>query len=213
MVLGISASGRDGGITQEVVQTILEATKEQTKFISLHGKKINGCIACLGCAADNNCKQQDDWNEIGQAMLEAEAIVFGAPDYYGTINALGHAFLERTFAFRHRERFKLAGKIGLIAAVDGGSSSNLVPIIQMFMQSNKMAVSGSVAATGFSQCYTCGFGASCAVGNVVARHGYLEAIESHHLPPHFECQEAALQKARNAGRILGAMLSARRESR
>jgi len=44
-------------------------------------------------------------------MLVAEAIVFGAPNYYRTINALGHACLERTFCFRHREVFLRAGRV------------------------------------------------------------------------------------------------------
>lgn len=39
----------------------------------------------MQCVRDNRCKQQDDWNEIGQKMLEADAIVFGGPDYYGTL--------------------------------------------------------------------------------------------------------------------------------
>lgn len=87
MVPGISASGRAQGITREAVQVVLDATGEETRFVSLAGLRINGCVACLGCAADNVCKQADDWNAIGQAMLEADAIVSGAPDYYGTINA------------------------------------------------------------------------------------------------------------------------------
>jgi multimeric flavodoxin WrbA len=76
-------------------------------------KKINGCIGCTRCAADSFCKVEDDWQEIGRKMLKAEAIIFGAPDYYDTLNALAHACLERTYCFRHLEKYKLAGKLGV----------------------------------------------------------------------------------------------------
>lgn len=210
MVLGISASSRAQGITAEAVRETLDATGEETSFVSLAGLRINGCIGCLGCAGDNVCKQEDDWNQIGKAMLEADAIVFGAPDYYGTINALGHACLERTFSFRHRERFLLAGKLGVSIQVDGRSGSTVRSFIEMLMGSNKMAVVGSLGAAGFSQCYTCSYGGQCAIGNVVAKHGFLDKIEESHLPPRFCAQEEARQKARMTGRILGSMLRARR---
>jgi len=102
LILGISASARKDGITSAAVKAVLQASGMEYEYVSLTGKRINGCIGCTGCASDNFCKVKDDWNEIGEEMLKAEAIVFGAPNYYGTINALGHACLERTFCFRHR---------------------------------------------------------------------------------------------------------------
>lgn len=210
MVLGISASGRADGITREAVMAVLDATGEETRFVSLSGLAINGCTACLGCAGDNVCKQEDDWNQIGRDMLEADAIVFGAPDYYGTINGLGHACLERTFSFRHQERFLLAGKLGVSIQVDGRTGNTVSSFIEMMMGSNKMAVVGTLGAAGFSQCYTCGYGEHCAVGGVVSRHGYLDKIEESHLPPRFCAQAEAGERALKAGRILGSIVRARR---
>jgi multimeric flavodoxin WrbA len=51
-------------------------------------------------------------------MRKADAIVFGAPNYFGRMNALGHACWERTFCFRHREIFSLAGKLGVVISVE-----------------------------------------------------------------------------------------------
>lgn len=211
MILGISASGRPEGVTAEAVRAVLDAAGEEARFISLASKRINGCQACLGCAPDNVCKQEDDWNEVGEAMLAADAIVFGAPDYYGTINALGHACLERTFAFRHRDSFLLAGKLGVSINVDGGPDSQVRRFIETMMTSNKMAIVGNVAAAGFSQCYTCGYGGTCAAGNVVARHGFVERIEEAHLPPRFSAQESTPGQARRIGRMLGSILRAGRK--
>jgi len=156
----------------------------------------------------------DDWPAIGEKMLLAEAIVFGAPNYYGMISALGHACLERTYSFRHREVFSLAGKLGVAVGVDGGSQdSPVVAYIERMFQSNKMAVAGTAYVDGFSQCYTCGFGEDCAVGGVVGRHGFLEAIEDRHLPPRFGEQERAVLGAYKVGRTLGSVIRARRRGR
>lgn len=220
-ILGISASGREGRVTESAVRAVVEAAAESAgcaaadapRFISLSGLTIGGCQGCLRCAGDNRCRVNDDWPEVGNAMLEADAIVFGAPSYYGTINALGHACLERTYSFRHRERFLLAGKLGV--AVDVGREASERPVhryIQSMFRSNMMAVVGSARADGASQCYTCGYGEDCAVGNVVADHGYLERIEAHHLPREFDAQPDAVTAARKTGRVLGSMLRAKQQA-
>ncbi len=129
------------------------------------------------------------------------------------VNALGHACLERTYSFRHRERFLLAGKLGVAVDVGRETDERLVRRhIESMFRSNMMAVVGSTRADGASQCYTCGYGEDCAVGNVVANHGYLERIEPHHLPPEFDAQPEALAAARKTGRVLGSMLHARQQS-
>src|SRR6056297_850904 len=168
VILGISGSGRPDGITSQSVKFLLEATGENYHYISLSDKKINGCIGCLHCAEDATCKQKDDWNEIGEKMLEAEAIVFGAPNYYDNINALAHACLERTFCFRHREAFKLAGKLGVAIGINYDKKNEIVVnFIEKIMFSNKMAVLDKISVKGYSQCYSCGYGKNCAAGNVV----------------------------------------------
>jgi multimeric flavodoxin WrbA len=60
MILGISASGRENGITSEVVEAVLEATGEAYEYVSLAGLQIGGCRGCTRCAADNRCKVNDD---------------------------------------------------------------------------------------------------------------------------------------------------------
>lgn len=208
-ILGISASGRERGITAEAVKAVLEATGESYEYLSLAGLQIGGCRGCTQCASDNQCKVEDDWLVIGAKMLAADAIVFGAPNYYGTINALGHACLERTFCFRHREAFRLAGKLGVAIAVDGGAQDSAVlDVIRRMMTSNLMPVVGTVYASGYSQCYTCGFGEDCAVGGVVGRHGFLDRIEASHQPPRFGDQEDATFQAYRVGKTLGSILQA-----
>lgn len=211
MILGISASGRKDGVTSEAVKAVLVATGLEYEYISLAGKKINGCIGCTRCATDNICKVKDDWNEIGEKMLKAEAIVFGAPNYYGTINALGHACLERTFCFRHRDVFSLKGKLGVVVAVEYSRETQnpVQTFITKMMQSNKIEIVDSATARGYSQCYTCGYGESCSIGNVVKDHGFLAEIKSEHCPPHFIEQEEAVCQTQKVGETLGSILKNR----
>ncbi len=208
MILGISASGRKDGITSKVVKTILETSNLETEYISLAGKRINGCIGCTRCAADNQCKVEDDWIEIGEKMKKADAIVFGAPNYKGTINALGHACLERTFCFRHRGVFNLAGKLGVSVSTSYGKEKEdpVHLIIKRIMSSNMMAVIDTVSAHGYSQCYTCGYGLDCEAGNIVRTHGFIEKIEEEHYPPCFEGQDDTVFQVHKTGKLLDSIL-------
>lgn len=210
MILGISASGRKNGVTGDAVKAVLEATAKPYDYVSLAGLDIRGCQGCTGCAGDNACVIHDDWLTIGEQMRDADAIVFGAPNYYGMINAVGHACWERTFCFRHREVFSLAGKLGVAIGTGYGSAdTSVTDYIRRMMTSNLMAVVGEVHAAGYSQCYTCGYGEDCAVGGVVGRHGFLECIAADHLPPPFSDQEEAVLQAYKVGKTLGSILEAR----
>ena len=209
MILGISASGRKDGVTSEAVKAVLAATGLEYEYVSLAGKRINGCNGCTLCAGDNNCKQQDDWNEIGAKMIQADAIVFGAPNYFSRMNALGHACWERTFSFRHREIFNLAGKLGVTISVEFEGNEFVKPQIEDFMVRNKMAIVESLNVGAYGQCYTCGYGHDCGVGRVVRVHGVLDKIEAEHFPPHFKEQFDAVCQTQKVGKILGSILKNR----
>jgi multimeric flavodoxin WrbA len=193
MILGISASGRQEarddsgrlmkGVNDHMVKYLLEKTGEPYEHISLSGKKISGCQACLECAKDNTCVLEDDWPKIRDKMFTAEAIVFGAPNYFGTINAHGHAFLERTFSLRHREVFPLAGKINAIIVSGREENNPAEQYIRRMFRSNYMAEPvGVLRVNGIAQCYTCGYGENCAAGAVVRRHGFLDEIQPWMIP-------------------------------
>ena len=214
MILGINASGRaiqrnnEGilvkGVTEDLINYILKHSREPSEYISLAGKTILGCQGCLKCAADNICKTDDDWGPILDRFFEADAIVFGAPIYYGTINAIGHAFLERFFSFRHRERFKLLGKPIVIVTTGTGMANPAEEYILKMFRSNYMAEPiGILRAKGVTQCYTCGYGENCAAGGVVARHGFLETINNYHIP---RVAAETYQKAHVIAQRLGSVI-------
>ena len=183
-ILGISDSGRKKGIIQEVVKIVLKNTEVPYEFLSLSDYSIIGCLGCTECAKDNRCTNvSDGWHIISKKMLESDAIVFGAPTYYGIINSLAHACLERTYSFRHREKFLLAGKLGISIGVNGDKEDNLVRnLIKKIMISNKMSVVDVLHAKGYSQCYTCGYGEVYGAGSVVTKHCYNCNLLEHDYP-------------------------------
>ena len=74
-------------------------------------------------------------------MILADALVFGGGNYYGTLNAFGHAFWERTFSLRHNCAFPLAGKLGIAVGLDRDQEKKeATSFIEMMMRSNHMAV-------------------------------------------------------------------------
>jgi multimeric flavodoxin WrbA len=211
VILGINASGRKvirndqgilvKGVTDELLKHILKETGEPYEYVHLGGKTIKGCQACLRCASDNICKVQDDWAETRDMMLDADAVVFGAPLYYGTINALGHAFLERTFSLRHKARFPLTGKPNAILTVGTEEPNSAEDYIKAIFRSNYMASPiGILRARGIAQCYTCGYGEGCPAGAVVSRHGFLDEIKGYHIP---RIPQETYQKATALARRLG----------
>ncbi len=70
-ILGISGSPRNNeqsGV-YHLVKTVLENTGCDYNLISLAGRQISGCIACLGCASDNICKINDDLAPLREAVI------------------------------------------------------------------------------------------------------------------------------------------------
>ncbi len=72
-VLGISGSPRkesQSGVYR-LVRTVLENTGCEYDLVSLKGKSISGCIACLGCVEDNVCKVKDDLTPLRDKIVAA----------------------------------------------------------------------------------------------------------------------------------------------
>ncbi len=74
-ILGISGSPRknDKSGVYKLMQTVLENTGIQHELISLRGKSISDCIACLGCVKDNVCKVEDDLTPLREKFVGGQA--------------------------------------------------------------------------------------------------------------------------------------------
>lgn len=207
-VLGISASPRKDQTTDRLVREILSTVEAEKEFISLAGKRISPCIACLGCGADNICKVRDDMAEFRPLLIEADAIVFGAPNYYGMINGLAHCFLERFYQFRHQEKMTLEGKLGIAAGVGGRAPEAAIRDIEKIFISSRIEMVGSIAACGANSCYTCGYGETCRVSAVYAKYGPgIEICDD--IIPDLSKQSEVIEKAHELGRLMSRKLNSK----
>ena len=207
LVLGISGSPRKenkSGVN-ELVNTVLEATGLDYEMVSLRKKNIAGCIACLGCVKDNVCKVEDDLQPIREKIVVADAYVIGAPNYYSTLNATTHAFLERWFQFRHQEGDLLWGKLGVAVGVGGTTGQFPADAIEQFFLYNFIETVAKVSGQGAASCYSCGYGETCKVGIPHFLHG--EGLKiSEEIIPDVTKQPEVMQAAAEAGKKLGERL-------
>ena len=206
-ILGIAGSTRkeDRSGVFSLVKTVLENTGCDYELIHLKGMKISGCIACLGCVQDNICKVEDDLAPLRDKIVAADAYVFGAANYYSTLNAVAHAFLERWFQFRHQEGDTLWGKLGVAVGVGGTSGQYPANDIERFFTYNFIETVAKVAGQGAASCFSCGYGETCKVGVPTMLYGEGVKITPDMIPD-VTGQPNVMQAAAEAGRLLGLRL-------
>ncbi|HKJ64825.1 MAG TPA: flavodoxin family protein [Desulfopila sp.] len=206
-VLGIVGSSRREGVSgvHHLVTTVLENTDLDYELITLRGKKIGGCIACLGCVKDNICKVDDDLTELRPLIAEADAYVVGGSNYYSTLNALTHAFLERWYQFRHQEGDTLWGKLGVAVGVGGSSGGAPADVIENFFLYNFIETTAKVTGQGAASCFSCGYGETCSVGVVNMLYGKGVKI-TEDMIPQVSRQPEVIRAATEAGKKLGERL-------
>ncbi|HIH95058.1 TPA: flavodoxin family protein [Methanosarcina acetivorans] len=206
-VLGISGSpraeSRSGSI--KVVQKILENTGCEYELISLHGKNIGGCIGCMACADDNVCKLNDDLKTIRDKIVEADAYVLSGVNYFNTLNAIMHSFLERWYQFRHREADILWGKLAVTVSLGGFAPSPPAELLNTFCLVNLIKVIDTVQGIGAFGCCYCGYGEDCKVGGHYAKNGPNSPINASTIPDVTK-DEKVMLAAERAGKKLGEQL-------
>lgn len=205
-IVGISCSPRKDKFTSNLVQKVLEGTGKDTTFISLAGKTILPCTACLSCAGDNICKLEDDWAKFQDQLGGALALVIGGVNYYDQMNALTHAFMERFYAFRHQGN-KVAGKPVLLAAVGCLEPEKALKGLEFFAQASEFKIMGNITCTSKElPCYVCGYGETCSISSAKKIHGEDVKITPELIPQWsqmVDVQAQALQVGKDLAAALG----------
>lgn len=200
-ILAVGGSPRKGRTTEQLVRGVMKGVECETEFVSLAGKTISPCIACLGCVEDNVCVLDDDMRDLRPKIVEADAYIIGAANYYGALNGLSHCFLERWYQFRHREGKAVAGKLGVAVGVGGGEPEKPAQDIQRFFEYNQIDCVGSVSAQGPASCFECGYGESCKVGAIHMFFGPGTEITDE-ITPDLSKQPEKMERARELGKQL-----------
>ena len=119
----------------------LEKEGVQTEILQLGIKAVQGCIACNKGAELGHCVFQDTlYNQVREALQEADGIVVGSPVYYAGPNGALCALLDRVF---YSCSELLAYKAGASVAVcrRGGASATFDRLNKYFTILNMPVVS------------------------------------------------------------------------
>jgi multimeric flavodoxin WrbA len=146
-VLAISGSPRRGGNTEKLLGVALDVIKErgfETKLISLAGKKIGGCTACMGCRNEPRCVLDDDFDPVYREMLRADGLIVGSPVYFGSATPELVALLDRAgYVSRHHGHLfnrKVGGPIAVARRI--GQNFTIAQLLMWYMI-NGLIVPGS----------------------------------------------------------------------
>lgn len=100
-LLGICGSPRKKGNSHYLLEWVIKGAvgvapdTVDAQAYSLAGKQIAPCIACDRCSKTGKCATEDDFQELRDKWLAADAIIYSAPVYNMAIPAQLKAFIDR----------------------------------------------------------------------------------------------------------------------
>jgi len=140
-IVGISGSIRHGN-SEYLLTRALEAARNvapeliRTEFVSTAGLIINPCIHCLACVDHRKCIIKDDFDDLFNKWLEADAVIYSIPVFHLGVPAHFKAFIDRLgqtlFAKYSDKPPKLLKVIGVITQgtdLGGGGELTAMQII------------------------------------------------------------------------------------
>lgn len=149
-VVAFNGSARKNGNTQHLIDHVLaelEAQGIETESVSLAGKNIRGCMACLKCFTrqDKRCAVNLDFlNECIEKMLEADAIILASPTYFANVSSEMKALIDRAGMVSKANGDMLARKVGAgVVAVRRGGAQQTFNALNAFFLIGQMVVVGS----------------------------------------------------------------------
>jgi len=147
-VIGIVGSPRAGGNTEFLVREALRAAEEEgveTELITLAGKRIEPCNACLVCREKKaDCPIDDDLKPIFDKMLVADGIILGSPVYVGSATPQVKALIDRVTYWAGSKGRLFENKVGgpIVVARRAGQNFTFAQLIYFFFI-NGMIIPGT----------------------------------------------------------------------
>lgn len=146
-VIGISGSPRTDGNTVMAIRLALEEIERagiETESLSLAGRTIGPCTACMGCRGEPACTIEDDFDPVFRKMLEAEGVIVGSPVYFGSATPETMALLDRAGYVSRNNGNLLRRKVGGPIAVARRAGQNFTYAqLALWYTINEMIVVGS----------------------------------------------------------------------
>ena len=106
-ILAINGSYRDDGITDQTVNALAQAIKDngaEVEVILLREYHIEFCLNCRECTqlpgeAPGICVQQDGMQALVDKIEQADGYIFASPTNFGSVTAIFKRFMERLIVY------------------------------------------------------------------------------------------------------------------
>jgi len=131
-----------------MMQTALAKAREEgadVELVSLAGKTVHPCDACMSCRKTGKCHIKDDMQEIYAKLSEADGIIFGTPVYFWSVTAQAKALIDRTVPLNGKLKNK---PVGIVVTTARSGSAVALGVFSYFCTIHQMIVVGR--ATGFT---------------------------------------------------------------
>jgi len=149
-VVAFNGSPRIKGNTTILLNTVLDELKNEgitTELVSLAGKNLPGCCACLKCfeTKDGRCAVTGDiLNDCLDKMRAADGIILGSPTYFSDVTAGMKALIERAGMTARANPEILRRKVGAgVVAVRRAGAMHAFTSLNLFFLIGEMIVVGS----------------------------------------------------------------------
>ena len=106
VVVGISGSPRRKGNTETLVSAVLDGVSGaggEVSLFSVSDGDIAGCTGCMRCRKVPRCSIDDRMTLVYDAVMRADAVVFGSPIYMGQMASQAKAVVDRLYAFLNND--------------------------------------------------------------------------------------------------------------
>lgn len=130
-VLAIQTSPNHDGLTAETAKRALKGAKtagHDTELINLNDLVIKKCKACEGgwgqCRSEGTCILKDDFAELIDKIVSADALVFTTPVYWHDLSESAKTFLDRMRRIETHYQFKRYSDKPYLGIACAGGSGN-----------------------------------------------------------------------------------------
>lgn len=149
-VVAFNGSARKKGNTQLLIDHVFRELTTRgidTETVSLAGRPMRGCLACLKCftSQDKRCAVDVDFvNECVEKMLGADGIILASPTYFANVSAEMKALIDRAGMVAKANGDMFARKVGAsVVAVRRGGAIQVFNALNAFFLIGQMVVVGS----------------------------------------------------------------------
>ncbi|MBT8507429.1 iron-sulfur protein [Methanomicrobiaceae archaeon CYW5] len=126
VALGGSPRGTAGN-TLRLLEAAMEGARETgatVEYYDIARQNIDYCIGCAKCYETGSCILEDDYEEILEAMMDADGFLVASPVYINAITAQLKTLIDRMADIVHCQKFR--GKYAAFVTTGGGGGTDCV---------------------------------------------------------------------------------------